>query len=58
MNSKIRSKIPIQKYIDTGNDSTFKIPILTIYVPILLHNSSQNSDLKCNRIHYQYLYLV
>jgi len=50
-------KIPI--LLDTGKIPTFKIPILTATNCILLlYDSSQNRDLKCNRIHYQYLHLV
>jgi len=41
------------------NSITFKIPILTVTNCILLlHDSSQIKDLKCNRIHYQYIRLV
>jgi len=40
------------------NPITFKIPILTATNTLVpLYISSQNRDLKCNRIHYQYLIL-
>jgi len=39
-----------------ANSITFKIPILTAVVYDI--SCSQNSDIKCNRLHYQYLHLV